>query len=62
MGSQSAKVFDNGKKVLDQDDEYDTRLNPINKALKLLGVTRSEFDEFDTIGLGNYRSNSDFKS
>ena len=60
-GSQSAKVFINNKKVLEQDDEYDFQLNPINSALKVLGVQkRGGMDEFDTIGLGSYRSNSDF--
>ncbi len=60
-GNQSAKVFINNKKVLDQDDEFDWNLKPINSALKLLGVEKKGgMDEFDTIGLGNYRSNSDF--
>ena len=60
-GNQSAKVFVNNKKVLDQDDEFDWNLKPINSALKLLGVEKKGgMDEFDTIGLGNYRSNSDF--
>ena len=61
IGCQSAKVFENGKKILNQDDEYDSRLNPINSALKLLGVVRKgNMDEFDTIGLGSYRNNRDF--
>ena len=61
-GNQSAKVFMNNKKILDQDDEFDWRLKPINSALKLLGVERiSGYDEFDTIGLGNFRSNEDFR-
>lgn len=60
-GNQSAKVFMNNKKVLDQDDEFDWRLEPINSALKLLGVERiSGYDEFDTVGLSNFRSNEDF--
>ena len=61
-GNQSAKVFMNNKKILDQDDEFDWRLKPINSALKLLGVERtSGYDEFDTVGLGNFRSNEDFR-
>ena len=61
-GSQSAKVFVDNKKVLDKDDEngaYET--SPINSALRMLGISRKNgIDEFDVIGLGNYRSNSDF--
>lgn len=65
-GNQSAKVFSNNKKILEQDDEFDwinhSESKPINSALKLLGVEKSgDMDEFDTIGLGSYRSNSDFK-
>jgi hypothetical protein len=61
-GNQSAKVFMNNKKILDQDDEFDWKLNPINSALKLLGVNKKDgMYEFDTIGLGKYRSNNDFQ-
>jgi hypothetical protein len=61
-GVQTAKVFQNNKKVLDQDDEGDWKLKPINSALKLLGVTKkSGMDEFDTIGLSKYRNNHNFK-
>ena len=61
-GNQSAKVFMNNKKILDQDDEIDWKLKPINSALKLLGVNRKDgMDEFDTIGLSKYRSNGDFR-
>lgn len=64
-GNQSAKVFLNNKKILEQDDELDWKLRPINSALKLLGVEKKSggeihMDEFDTVGLGRYRSNSDF--
>lgn len=60
-GSQSAKVFINGKKVLDQSDEFDWSLKPINSALKMLDVERKDgMDEFDTIGLGKKRTNDDF--
>ena len=62
VGSQKAKVFKNGEKILEQDDEYSPILNPINSALKLLGVVKkNNMDEFDTIGLGRYRDNTDFK-
>lgn len=60
-GNQSAKVFINGKKVLDQSDEFDWSLKPINSALKMLGVVKKDgLDEFDTIGLGKRRTNDDF--
>lgn len=60
-GNQTAKVFIDNKKVLDQDDEFDWSLKPINSALKMLGVNKSEsMDEFDTVGLSKYRSNNDF--
>lgn len=60
-GNQSAKVFLNNKKILEEDDEFDHKVNPINSALKLLGVEKKNgMDEFDTIGLGRYRHNSDF--
>ena len=62
-GNQSAKVFLNNKKILEQDDELDWKLKPINSALKLLGVEKkSGMDEFDTVGLGKYRSNSAIES
>lgn len=61
-GNQSAKVFMNNKKILDQNDEFDWKLNPINSSLKLLGVNRKDgMDEFDTIGLSKYRRNDYFK-
>lgn len=60
-GSQSAKVFINGEKVLDQNSEFDWSLRPINSALKMLGVVKKDgMDEFDTIGLGEKRTNNDF--
>lgn len=61
-GSQSAKLFINGKKVYDKSDEQDWSLKPINDVLIKLGVEKTNnFDEFDTIGLGKYRTNEDFK-
>jgi len=60
-GNQSAKLFVNNKKVYDKSDEQDWSVKPINDVLKEMGVQRiSGQDEFDTIGLGNYRTNMDF--
>ena len=61
-GHQEAKLFVNNKKEYDKSSEYDFRSNPINDVLKMLGVLKKDgSDEFDTIGLSNYRSNQDFK-
>jgi len=61
-GNQTAKVFLDNKKILDQDDEIDWKFNPINSALKLLGVERKDgMDEFDTVGLGKIRTNNDLR-
>lgn len=61
IGEQEAKVLYNGEVILHQDTELDFKLKPINSALKLLNVTCDEDkDEFDTIGLSKFRSNSDF--
>ena len=61
-GSQSAKLFVNNKKIYNESNEQDFKLKPINTALKMMSiVTKDGMDEFDTIGLGNYRSNRDFK-
>jgi len=51
-GEQTAKLFINNKV---------TYCDSINSALKLMGVERGSSDEFDQIGLGNYRTNKDFK-
>lgn len=60
-GNQSAKLFINNKKVYDKSDEQDWSVKPINDVLKLMGIQRiSNQDEFDTIGLGKYRTNKDF--
>lgn len=57
FGEQTAKLFINNKRVY---DGYES--SPINDVLKKMGVTRKAgMDEFDTIGLGKYRSNSDFE-
>jgi len=61
-GNQTAKVFVDNKKILDQDDEIDWKFNPINSALKLLGVEKKDgMDEFDTVGLGKIRTNNDLR-
>ncbi len=60
FGDQSAILYVNGKEIYNGDTELGSG-SPINEALKLLGVERSsDNDEFDTIGLGGYRSNDDF--
>jgi len=60
-GHQSAKLFINNKKEYDKSSEYNY-CNPINDVLKLMGIVKKfDNDEFDTIGLGNYRHNSDFE-
>ena len=60
-GHQVAKLFINNKKEYDKSSETDYRSNPINDVLKLMDILKKEgMDEFDTIGLGKYRSNRDF--
>lgn len=60
-GHQTAKVFIDNKKVYDGSSEFDWKKNPINDALKMLGVEHNgKMDEFDMIGLSSYRSNADF--
>jgi hypothetical protein len=61
-GHQEAKLFVNNKKEYDKSSEYDFNINPINDVLKMLGVSKKDgIDEFDTIGLSNFRSNKYFK-
>lgn len=61
-GYQEAKLFINNKKEYDKSSEQDWSLSPIDDVLKIMGVVaKSGMDEFDTIGLSNYRSNQDFK-
>ena len=61
-GEQSAKLFINNKKVYDKSDAQDWSTRPINDVLKMMGVNATNGnDEFDTIGLGKYRTNEDFK-
>ena len=62
-GEQEAKLFVNNKKEYDKSSEFNSSERPINTVLKMIGISRKEgMDEFDTIGLGNFRSNRDFKS
>lgn len=61
-GHQEAKLFVDNKKEYDKSSEYDFNINPINDVLKMLGVSKKDgLDEFDTIGLSNFRSNEYFK-
>jgi hypothetical protein len=61
-GHQEAKLFVNNKKEYDKSSEFDWSEKPINTVLKMMGVSKKDGqDEFDTINLGNYRSNEDFK-
>jgi hypothetical protein len=60
-GYQKAKLFVNNKKIYDKSDEQNWSIRPINDVLREMGVKRTKLqDEFDTIGLGKYRSNQDF--
>lgn len=61
-GEQEAKLFINNKKEYDKSSEFDSSERPINTVLRMMGVSRKDGqDEFDTIGLSNFRSNQDFK-
>lgn len=64
IGDQSSKLYFNGEKVYDSHmDDYD-RYDQINILLReKMNVARKQgMDEFDTIGLGRYRSNKDFET
>jgi hypothetical protein len=62
IGHQRANLFVNGKKVYDKSSEFDYSANPINDVLKQMGIQSNPgMDEFDTIGLGKYRTNESFK-
>ncbi len=61
-GHQEAKLFINNKKEYDNSSEFDFSERPINTVLKKMGIkSKDGMDEFDTIGLSNFRSNEDFK-
>ena len=60
-GYQEAKLFVNNKKEYDESSEINFRVSPINDVLKLMGIVKKDgSDEFDTVGLSNFRSNRDF--
>lgn len=60
-GNQESEVWQDGNLVLKLDDSFYTSLKPINSALSLLGVVSEEGkDQFDTVGLGKFRTDSDF--
>lgn len=60
-GYQTSKLFVNNKPIMSLSDEFEYGSSPINSVLKKMGVEKNNGnDEFDTIGLGKYRSNSDF--
>jgi hypothetical protein len=60
-GHQEAKLFVNNKKEYDKSSEFDWSERPINTVLKKMGIKAKDgMDEFDTIGLSNFRSNQDF--
>jgi hypothetical protein len=63
-GSQAAAVFHQGKVALKlalpDSRELARREDPINAALRMLGVEAAEgLDEFDTVGLGRFRGLDD---
>jgi hypothetical protein len=61
FGSQNAKLFVDNKIEYEGDNEFVYGLSPINDVLKKMGIVREDgIDEFDKIGLGNYRTNEDF--
>ena len=61
-GEQSAKLYVDGVKKYDESDVFDYSKTPINDVLKMMGVVKKTgMDEFDTIGLGKFRTNQDFE-
>jgi hypothetical protein len=60
-GHQEGKLFVNNKKEYEASSEFNWRSTPINDVLEMLGISKKEgLDEFDTVGLSNFRSNGDF--
>ena len=58
VGKQAATVWDEGKQLM---SPQKADIGSINEGLKFIGVVcESEFDEFDSVGLGRYRSNEDW--
>lgn len=58
-GDQGAVLYRTGTAIYGPER---ADIGPINEVLKLMGVQKggSDFDEFDTAGLGRYRSNEDW--
>ena len=57
VGDQAAALYQGSSELM---QPTSAPVGPINEALKKLGiVARSPLDEFDTIGLGNYRNFDD---
>jgi hypothetical protein len=60
-GHQEGKLFVNNKKEYEGSSEFNWSERPINTILMKMGISKKEgLDEFDTIGLSNFRSNGDF--
>jgi hypothetical protein len=61
-GHQEGKLFVNNKKEYEGSSEFNWSERPINTILMKMGISKKDgLDEFDTIGLSNFRSNRDFK-
>lgn len=66
VGSQAGATFVNGEpvviKVEPEVKSVERTIGPINSALRALGVARTEsLDEFDSLGLGRFRSMEDWE-
>jgi hypothetical protein len=62
FGDQSSKLYRDNLILMNEDTRKDPDSNPINQALKMMGVkAKTGMDEFDTINLSRYRTNEDFK-
>lgn len=60
-GGQSATAFIDGREVVSPQSAK--AAGPINQALRRIGVTRTDAkDEFDTIGLGERRTMTDYEA
>ena len=60
-GHQEGKLFVNNKKEYEGSSEFNWSERPINTVLMKMGISKKDGqDEFDTIGLSNFRSNQDF--
>jgi len=62
FGDKSSKLYRDNLILMNEDTRKDPDSNPINQALKMMGVkAKTGMDEFDTINLSRYRTNEDFK-